>query len=165
MATRFNAGEVFEIAQQIERNGARFYGRAAEAADSPQLRATLADLASMERKHLKIFEEMSERLSAEESPGTAYDPNDEVRSYLRAVAGGQVFDLREDPNEWLTADRSATEVLRKAIELEKETIIFYLGIEEAVPEDLGKEWVDDIIREEMSHVRLLADRLEAQQEQ
>ncbi len=159
MTTRFNAGEVFQIAQQIERNGARFYERAAEMADDTSLRAALTDLAGMERNHLKTFKEMSSRVASEQSPEPLYDPNDEVRAYLRAVADGRVFGLRQDPNEWLDARRSTTQVLRKAIDLEKETIIYYLGIQESVPEDLGRDWIDEIIREEMSHVRLLGDRL------
>ena len=41
------------------------------------------------------------------------------------------------------------EVLQTAIGLEKDSIIFYVGIEELVPEKLGKDKVNDIIKEEM----------------
>ena len=51
------------------------------------------------------------------------------------------------------------DVLRKAIELEKDAIIYYLGMKDAVPEDLGRDRIDRIIRQEMGHVVLLTARL------
>ena len=47
MSYEFNADEVFEIAERIERNGARFYRRAAElssAEEREDLRAELTEL-------------------------------------------------------------------------------------------------------------------------
>ena len=55
---------------------------------------------------------------------------------------------------------SMTDVLRKAIALEKESIAFYTGIKELVPAEFGKGRIDDIIREEMRHVRMLSERLD-----
>jgi rubrerythrin len=50
-------------------------------------------------------------------------------------------------------------ILKAAIEAEKDSIVFYLGMKEAVPDNLGKGRLDHIIREEMGHVRLLSKRL------
>jgi len=47
-----------------------------------------------------------------------------------------------------------------AIGLEKDSIVFYLGMKDAVPERLGRSRIDDIIREEMSHVYLLSREFE-----
>jgi rubrerythrin len=104
---------------------------------------------------------MSQRLSQQERTEPFYDPQGEAAAYVRAMAAGQVFDLRSDPIEWLAPDRDLPEILRKAIGLEKDSIVFYLGIREAVPERLGKDWVDDIVREEMGHVRLLDEQMRA----
>ncbi|RKX37730.1 MAG: rubrerythrin, partial [Thermotogae bacterium] len=48
-----------------------------------------------------------------------------------------------------------------AIELEKDSVIYYyhMGIKQVVPESLGKEKVDSIIEEEMSHITLLNSKL------
>ena len=51
------------------------------------------------------------------------------------------------------------EVLKFAIGAEKESIVFYLGMKDAVPSNLGKNRLDDIVREEMSHIRLLSNKL------
>ena len=51
------------------------------------------------------------------------------------------------------------DILMAAIEAEKDSIVFYLGMKDAVPDDLGKSRLDAIIREEMGHVRLLSRKL------
>ncbi len=155
MTISFNAGEVLEIAQQIERNGARFYRRAAEAAAMSSASQTLQELAVLEAEHEQVFASMAAALSPEERQDAVYDPYDEAAQYMRAVAGGQVFDLRADPVEWLEGERTAADIFRKAIGLEKDSIIYYLGLKAAVPARLGTDRVDEIIRQEMHHVALL----------
>jgi len=54
---------------------------------------------------------------------------------------------------------SIENILKAAIESEKDTIIFYLGMKEAVPEHLGKNKIDKIIKEEMAHIRILSQKL------
>jgi rubrerythrin len=51
------------------------------------------------------------------------------------------------------------EVLKAAIEAEKDSIVFYLGMKDIVPDALGKKRIDDIIKEEMGHIRLLSKEL------
>jgi len=159
MALVFNAGEVFEVAQQIERNGARFYRRAAESIDQAETADLLLRLADMERAHERIFAAMSGELEPQEREQPLYDPHGESTEYLHALAGGYVFDFRADPGDWLGQGRTAADVLRKSIDLEKDSILFYLGMKDSVPEKLGKERIDGIIKQEMNHVSLLAARL------
>jgi rubrerythrin len=161
MAVVFNAGEVFDIAQQIERNGARFYRRAAEAMGEQegQTASLLLSLSDMERRHERVFAKMSKELSPQEKEQPLYDPYGEADQYLRALAGGYVFDLTADPNDWLGEGRAVAGVLHKAIGVEQESILFYLGMKESVPEKLGKERIEGIIKQEMNHVSLLAARL------
>ncbi len=159
MAVVFNAGEVFEIAQQIERNGGRFYRRAAEPMGEDETADLLLKLADMERVHEHVFAKMSKELEPQEKEQPLYDPYGEADQYLRALAGGYLFDLTADPNDWLGEGRSLVDVLHKAIAIEKESILFYLGMKEAVPEKLGKDRIQGIIQQEMNHVSLLAARL------
>ena len=51
------------------------------------------------------------------------------------------------------------EILKAAIMAEKDSIVFYLGMKEMVPEGLGKAKIDIIIKEEMGHIKLLSGRL------
>lgn len=156
---RYNAGEILEIAQQIERNGARFYEAVAERSGGGREAVLLQDLAAMERSHERTFADMADELAASARGEPFYDPNAEAGEYLRAVASGKVFDLRADPVEWLAGAVEFGRMLEKAITLEKDSIIFYLGIRDAVPGELGGARVEDIIREEMAHVVSLHELL------
>ncbi|MCH7559530.1 MAG: rubrerythrin, partial [Planctomycetes bacterium] len=64
MVMPFNADEVFEMAEQIERNGAKFYRAAAK--KFPELSQVLSDLAVMEDEHEKTFAAMRAELSGTE---------------------------------------------------------------------------------------------------
>jgi len=162
MSIEFNADEVFEMAEQIERNGARFYRRAAEGTTDSGRRDMLLELAAMEDTHEKVFAAMRDDLLGSDRPSTAFDPNGEAASYLRAMAEGHVFDMRADPAAFLDAHPTIGDILRKALELEKDSIVFYQGIREMVSERLGKDKIEHIIREEMSHIVLLNRELAAQ---
>ena len=59
----------------------------------------------------------------------------------------------------MTGTETLAEILTMAIGLEKDSIVFYIGIQRAVGERLGKEKIDDIIAEEVSHVALLSNEL------
>ncbi|MBL7153969.1 MAG: rubrerythrin, partial [Phycisphaerae bacterium] len=64
MPMPFNADEVFEMAEQIEVNGARFYRAAAK--KFPALDQMLLELAAMEDEHQRTFAAMRAELSAAE---------------------------------------------------------------------------------------------------
>ena len=49
--------------------------------------------------------------------------------------------------------------LRLAIGLEKDAVLFYLGMKDVVPENLGKGKVDFIIEEEKQHLVTLTAEL------
>lgn len=159
MSMDFNADEIFEIAEEIERNGARFYRKAAEGREDTHSQQLLLDLAAMEDQHEKLFASMRKELSKAERADTVFDPYGEAALYLRAMADGAVFKVKEDPSERITGSESMEEILRTAIGLEKDSIVFYLGMREMVPERLGKPKVEGIIKEEMKHVTDLSNAL------
>jgi rubrerythrin len=159
----FNADEIFEMAEQIERNGAKFYRRMAEDISDTSVRQLFLDLAAMEDEHEKTFASMRKDLSDQDRKPTVFDPEGEAALYLRALADLSVFDEEGKPEfflpEALTDEEKTRTILRVAIGLEKDSIVFYLGMKELVPERLGKKKIDDIIKEEMGHIRLLSNRL------
>jgi rubrerythrin len=154
----FNADEILQMAEQIERNGARFYKRAAAAA-SKDVGKILLDLAGQEVEHEKIFAEMRAGLSDQERKAPVPDQEGESAAYLQAWADGQVFDVRVDPSEKLTGKETIQEILLTAIGMEKDSIAFYLGMKDAVPGKTGRSAVDRIIKEEMSHMARLSRQL------
>ena len=165
MAEQFNADEVFEIAEQIERNGAKFYRRSAQVAGDPGARDLLVELADMEDRHERVFAAMREDLRRENpewlSKFSGVDGESQAALYLRAVAEGLVFDLKGDPAADVSENTSLPSILETAIGLEKDSVVVYLGIKEAMPPDRGQEKLDDIIREEMGHIASLTQQLAA----
>ncbi len=160
MSYDFNADEVFKMAEQIERNGVRFYHEAAENISDASVRPLFLDLAAMEAEHEKVFASMRADLSDQDRKLTVFDPEGEAALYLRALADLQVFGREEKKDFILSGDLPEQDriqkILRAAIGLEKESIVFYLGMKELVPENLGKNRIDKIIKEEMGHIRLLS---------
>jgi rubrerythrin len=156
MSYDFNADEVFEMAEQMERNGAKFYRDAAENAADSANKELLMGLSKMEEAHEKMFESMRAELTAADKTSTVFDPSGEAALYLRALVDSRVFFKKE------IDVKSMVEILKSAIEAEKDSIVFYLGMKEAVPQNLGRNRLEAIIREEMGHIRLLSKELVAQ---
>ena len=155
MSYDFNADEIFEMAEQIERNGASFYRKAAESIDDPAGKKLLLDFAAMEDEHEKTFAALRKDLSEKDKAATTFDPEGEAALYLRALADVRVFFEKK-------IDTSSMEkILREAILAEKDSIVFYLGMKEMVAEKFGKTKINAIIKEEMAHIKLLSGKLVA----
>lgn len=163
MSYDFSADEIFEMAEQIERNGARFYRKMAEKISDKSIGELLLDFAAMEDDHERVFASMRADLSDKEREPNVFDPGDEAALYLRALADLRVFNEKAEDGFVLPEDLSESEkgikVFREAIKQEKDSIVFYLGMKGLVPENLGRENIDSIIKEEMKHIRLLSNKL------
>ncbi len=159
MGVQFSADEVFEMAEQIERNGARFYRKAADGSAGETAREMLLSLAAMEDDHEKTFSAMRTELLAPERKPMVFDPEGETQMYLDAMADGYVFDVRTDPSERLSGAEPIEDVLKIAIGLEKESVVFYEGMKQMVPDDAGKGQLEHIIKEELGHIALLSREL------
>ena len=59
----------------------------------------------------------------------------------------------------LTGKESLEDILEIALNLEKQSILFYVGLKDLVPQQHGKDKVDAIIDEEKQHVAQLSDVL------
>ena len=155
MSYDFNADDVLEMAEQLEKNGGKFYRAAAESTNDPDNKKFLLELAAMEDQHELTFKAMRAELSEKEKESTVFDPDGEAALYLRALADTRVFFEKEMNVTSMKA------ILKSAITAEKDSIVFYLGMKEAVDESLGKGRIDHIIKEEMGHIKLLSGKLVA----
>ena len=153
MSYDFNIDEIFEIAEQIERNGALFYRKAAESISVPDEKKLLMDLAEMEDEHEKTFSALRVDLAEKDLSATDFGPENESLLYLRALADVRIFFEKKIDTS------SMEEILKAAIIAEKDSIVFYLGMKEMVPENLGKARLNAIIKEEMGHIKLLSGKL------
>ncbi|MGM0787373.1 MAG: ferritin family protein [Thermodesulfobacteriota bacterium] len=149
----FSADDIFKLAEDIEVNGEQFYEKAAEDVSDPKGKDMLLGLADMERNHKRMFEQMRSELKEREKAETAFDPEGDAERYLKALADIRVF--FEKP-----IDTSSMEnILKSAIQAEKDSIVLYVGMKELVPEKYGKNRIENIIKEEMGHIRLLGGEL------
>lgn len=158
MNVTFNAFEVFEIAEQIERNGINFYIRAAELFDDPNTSEMFLRLAEWEKEHERLFARMKQQLSEQSRQASTSEPDDLLPD-PRVMAGLAVFGIRADPADELRGRQDKTDIIRRAVEKEKNSIVFYHGLKEFVPAEVGKEKIDDIIKEEMRHIVILDQSL------
>ena len=155
MSMIFNAEEVLKIAEQIERNGIAFYETAAErfSGDEKQMLQRLAD---MERTHVQFFANMRRDLAGADQALKPIDPDGDAGRYLASFADGQIFAPKADAAALLSPENSHRDILEMAIGLEKDSVVFYVAIKDAVPESLGEANIDKIIQEEMAHIALLS---------
>ncbi|MHC4520103.1 MAG: ferritin family protein [Planctomycetota bacterium] len=161
MGVNFNADEVFEMAEQIERNGARFYREAADKVTSREMKDMFLNMAVMEDGHLQTFQAMRKDLAAQEKAETAFDPFNEAALYLQTMADDKGSEGLKSPTEKLTGSESAQELLEIAIGAEKNSVLFYVGLKDLVSAKAGRDKVEAIIREEVRHVADLRRQLTA----
>lgn len=160
MAINYNADEIFEMAIKAEKNAAKMYSDLAEKHEDPEVKEELKKLADMERDHKQIFTKMREELP-EDQRNAIFDPNDDAAKYLQAIADAEVAEGSPEVAEGMTGKESFKDIIKLAIQLEKQAILFYMGIRDMVPERLGKDKVQEVIREEQSHVVSLSERLKS----
>lgn len=153
MAFVFNADEIFAMAEQIERNGAAFYRWAAK--QFPAQQRLLTIIAEQEDGHCATFSALRRQLASKEQEATAYDPGQEGEAYLRAMADRRVVDVSRRPKDILKGAESFADILEIAVGMEKDSIVFYVGMQDMVPPALGRDKLDLIIKEEKKHIVFL----------
>ena len=161
MAITFNANEVFEMAEEMERNGAKFYRKAAQNASDDGTKKLLLDMAGMEEGHLAIFQSMRKELSDQEKESAVFDPDNESVLYLQAMADARGYEGKITPTQELTGEETPIEILEIALNSEKESVVFYFGLKGMVPAGAGKDKIEVIILEELGHITTLLNKLKS----
>jgi len=163
MALVYNADELFEIAEQIERNGAKFYRQAAEATKDTLSSEILLSLAAWEDQHEKLFAKMREELSKEDRESAFLDRDNQAALYLQAAADSHIFNVN-DISGMLKGTETAEEILRVALSFEKDSVVFFLAMKQLIPESLGKDKISGILDEEMDHVAIVTSHIKRLQD-
>lgn len=149
MSITFSVDEVYEMAGQIERNGVKFYSKAAESATGEN-QDMLVRLAKMEEEHEQTFADMRAQLPADQRLLASFDPQGQSVLYLQVMADGKVFD--KDPSKDLSGSESLEDILETAIRMEEDSIVFYESMKDVVPKKGGAEFLDSIIQQEIGHI-------------
>ena len=95
------------------------------------------------------------RLPSDIKSPTVADPENELDLYVKAMADQHVFrSCGTSTSIWI---RSKTyRMLKLALQFEKDSVIFFLGMQEATCEGTDRELITLLIKEELNHVRRLA---------
>lgn len=146
---KFSIREVVEQAVRTERLGYEFYtSMAGRFAENEGLKKLFETLAGKELVHEKTFLELKSMIGDEEP-----EKWDEISEYMRAIVQSEFFLGREKALPSLVHVKSAEDAVKFAMGFEKETLLHFHGLRDAVKE---KDMVDEIINEERSHIMWLA---------
>lgn len=139
--------ELLGVALKIEGAGYSYYEKLSNVS-SGALKNLFLELANEEREHAKIFEEILSGFKDEKN----LNLNEEEVGYLKAFAEDVIFPK-------LTIEKiptSVKEAIKLAIEVEKDSIIFYNDIKMLVSDNSA---IEKVIEEEKKHMKKLTLRL------
>jgi rubrerythrin len=146
----YSIREIIEQAVQTERLGYEFYTLQSKKFDDREELLKLFELlAGQELKHEKTFSELKEKLTEEQLENW-----EEVAKYLRAIVESEFFLGKNKSPPSLHHIKTVEDVIYYAIGFEKETLLYYNALRDSVRE---KEIIDEIIKEERSHIVWLND--------
>lgn len=154
MSYSFNAGEVFKIAIQIEENGKQFYDESQKIVRNPGIQKLFAELAEQEIEHKKKFESLKAQLPPESTVSGVWDPDNELDQYIKTMADAHVFVTSVSLKDQLARVKDAKSALKMAIEFEKDSVIFFLTLEESTDKK-DQELIKSLVKEEQGHLKRL----------
>ena len=145
---RFSIREAVEQAVQTEKLGYQFYATIAEKFVKDEgLNKLFTTLAQKELRHEKTFKELLEIIKDEEPVDW-----EEAEQYLRAIVESEFFLGKNRSLPSMKNVKTVEDAVNFALGFEKETLLYFYGIRDAVKE---KEVVEEIINEERSHIMWL----------
>lgn len=160
MVITFTADDIFEIAEEIEKNAVEFYREAAERSANKDTKKLLLEMATSEDEHLKTFQQMRKELRVEEEIA-ALDSDRRSAEYLQIMADARTWEGRINPTQELSGNETARQILDIALDAEKEMVVFYFGLKNLVSTQTGRNKVEDIIIEELEHISSLLNKLKS----
>jgi len=149
----FTTTEIIEFAIRIEENGEKVYRDASEKVSDPSLVSLFKWLADEETEHVRWFSDLKGTVG-----DGSVDPQvgEMGQSLLLGIVGDQTFSLKE--RDLSTLD-DLKEVLKIALDFEKDTVIFYEMMASFLQEDAALAKLTQIIREESRHADILSEFL------
>lgn len=161
MSVTFNADEIFQMAEEIEKNGARFYRKAAANSSDKEIKQMLMSMAEMEDEHFFTFQKMRAKLNDQDGGSKTFDPDNQAVAYLQAMADSKGYEGKVSPDQELTGNETPKQIVETALDSEKESVVFYFGLKSLISDESGREKVENIIKEELSHITTLLNMLKA----
>ena len=156
MKDGYTADELFEIAEDIEREGEVFYKRAAKHTRKVASRKLYLDLAADEKQHRQLFRQMRKKMATQDESSLLRKPDRTISLYLRLVAKGSVFQAPRARKGGVTLPEAETDIVRLAVQKELESLLYYCGMQGLLVDDEARAVLDAIMKEEREHIAALA---------
>lgn len=144
MATLLYINEVVNFAIEREQESYALYKELAEKVENEEAKNLFNVLMQEEQAHETFYKTFLSTIEAKQTPGVSED--EEYAAYMRTL-----IDSRRTVKEPKIALDNLAEVLDFAIAREKDAVLFYVGLENFVPEE-DKSTVKTIIKEEGNHI-------------
>ncbi|MCP3676990.1 MAG: ferritin family protein [Deltaproteobacteria bacterium] len=154
--TRFSGKDVIEMAVRIEENGLAFYTEAAIASESEEIKKLFQFLGDEEKRHIYCFENIGKSFKDDNLPGISDPYIEETSLYLGALANSRVFTEKDEGSRMAKKVRDEDDALRTAIDMEKDSILFYYELEKVVKEK-DRSVLATLISEEKKHLAKLTE--------
>ncbi|MGC8603558.1 MAG: ferritin-like domain-containing protein [Desulfomonilaceae bacterium] len=149
--------DVFAMAIRIKENGKTFYELVSKKIGADPITTKLfEDLASLEEAQAECFKVIRSDLPNYFPETSVWDPEGLAKSYLEAAADNEVF-TPEVTAERLKTVHTPLEALEIAIEFEKDSVHFLLGMKDMNSDPNYVRELDKLICQEMDHVRMLSE--------
>ena len=157
----FSILEAVEVALMMEEEGIRFYTLAEQKTGDPELKKIFSFLREKEHQHIEVFRRLYGELSARDGDPDAelWLLDAEVSSYFRAYVDSTVFPTMGSAEAAIAGLRGVTDILRFALRLEKDSILFYHELLAGAPWPEAKALLEKVIVEERRHVVFIHEKL------
>ncbi len=158
----FSDLEGLRIAMEIEDRGRNFYQKAYENAQKPEHKDLFLLLKHEEVAHYETFKRMYEQLKTEDaSNDMEYLFDQESSRYLTVLAEGHVFPDNESAAAAVAKLNTLEEVLKLALQAEKDSILFYDELARQSKFEKAKQVFLRLKEEEQTHVVKLREMIKA----
>jgi len=152
----YSVNEIIEMAVAIEKNGFAFYHEASKRKDlDDKAREFLAFLRDQELNHEKTF--MALRDEQDMQIMELSQDWEMVSAYLTAIVEGRLFNNEFSAIKQASEAKDLMQVVDHAITFEKDTLLYFHAISDAITNPKAKDALRRIINEEVSHVLKLND--------
>jgi rubrerythrin len=157
MGIDFNICEIFSIANELEKNKADFFRKAAEKFRDTKIRDTLIEIADEDNYNAAVFARIEEGFTKNECPATVFDPDNVDHLYLKAMAEDHVCNFDACKN--LVGNETLLQILQMAVRMEKDALVFYTGLKNFVSKS-SLENLERIIQEKLKNIGFLSTKLD-----
>ncbi len=157
MAEEVNALEIYEIAQQMERDAAAYYQEAALGISNTEVRDLLWKLAEWELQHERKFAKMKSQMQLE-LRDTDLRPS--ASGEYKALASLSVYALEVPLPREFTNKTSLRDVFEEAIRKKKDGIHYFEGLVNFAADKNASKQIEKVIAEEKHHLATLLESLE-----